>query len=110
MAGNPSQHELERLVLGALARHESYGYEIARSLAAQLRTSSEGTELSEGSVYPALRRLERSGLLCARWVEIGAGAPRRRYYVLSPKGERALARSHTEPRRSTVPGHLAARA
>jgi DNA-binding PadR family transcriptional regulator len=79
---------LQSLVLGILARRETYGYEVA----AQLRAVDEGFELAEGSVYPALRRLEHSGLATSRWVEIGAEVPRRRYYAVTPKGLAALAR------------------
>jgi PadR family transcriptional regulator PadR len=92
MGDSASQADLRALVLGLLTRREMYGCEIATLLAA------EGIELSEGSVYPILRRLEREGLLSARWVEIGEGAPRRRYYILTPAGERqaagALDRAH----------------
>ena len=72
-------------MLGLLTRREMHGYEIAKLLAA------EGIELAEGSVYPALRGLEHDGLLDARWVEVGEGAPRRRYYILTPAGERQAA-------------------
>ena len=99
MAGSISEQNLRALVLGLLARREMYGYEIATTLAAQPQASgadtAEGIELAEGSVYPALRRLERDGLLNARWVEIGEGTPRRRYYVLTPAGERQAARTVT---------------
>jgi PadR family transcriptional regulator PadR len=96
VAGSISQKDLRALVLGLLARREMYGYEITTTLTAQLQASreaGEGAELAEGSIYPALRRLERDGLLSARWVEIGEGAPRRRYYVLTPAGERQAART-----------------
>ena len=97
MAGSISQRDIRAFVLGLLARREMYGYEIAAALAAQRQASdedtAEGIELAEGSVYPALRRLERDGLLSARWVEIGEGAPRRRYYVLTPAGVRQAART-----------------
>lgn len=85
MGDSTSLGNLRALVLGLLARREMHGYEIAALLAAQ------GIELTEGSVYPALRRLERDGLLSARWVGVGEGAPRRRYYVLTPAGEREAA-------------------
>ena len=85
MGDSNSQGNLRALVLGLLTRREMYGCEIATLLAA------EGIELAEGSVYPVLRRLEREGLLSARWVEIGEGSPRRRYYILTPAGERQAA-------------------
>lgn len=75
------------LLLALLAEGERYGYE----LVAELRTRSESViDLPEGTVYPALRRLERQGLLRGRWVDV-QGAPRRRYYALTSRGERALA-------------------
>jgi len=75
------------LLLGLIAGREMYGYE----LVAELRAKSEAViDLPEGTVYPALRRLEREGLIEGRWVDV-AGGPRRRYYALTPQGQRALA-------------------
>ena len=55
----------------------------------------EASGLPSGTVYPALRRLERSGLVRSKWepetVARKAGRPRRRYYELTTDGERALA-------------------
>lgn len=87
-----SRGEFGLLLLALLARREMYGYE----LVAQLRTSTEGAiDLPEGTVYPALRRLEREGLISGRWVETGS-APRRRYYTLTPTGQTALATGRHE--------------
>jgi len=78
--------DLSLIVLGALAAREMYGYE----LVGELRRLSGGVfDLPEGTVYPALRRLERRGLLSGRWVETDAGV-RRRYYAVTRDGERAL--------------------
>lgn len=75
------------LLLGLLGEREMYGYE----LVAELRARTEALiDLPEGTVYPALRRLERDGLVAGRWVEVD-GSPRRRYYALTAAGERALA-------------------
>lgn len=83
-----SRGEFGLLILGLLDRREMYGYEIV----AELRATSEGAiDLPEGTVYPALRRLERDGMIEGRWVDMGAGVPRRRYYRLTQAGERALA-------------------
>jgi DNA-binding PadR family transcriptional regulator len=83
-----SRGEFGLLLLGLLGRCEMYGYEIV----AELRRSTEGAiDLPEGTVYPALRRLERDGLVGGHWVEMAGGAPRRRYYRLTQEGERALA-------------------
>ena len=83
------------LLLGLLAEREMYGYE----LLAELRQRSDAVlDLPEGTVYPALRRLERQGLLQGRWVD-GADGPRRRYYGLTQDGERALASGRAAWRR-----------
>jgi PadR family transcriptional regulator len=75
------------LLLGLLGEREMYGYE----LAAELRGRSASViDLPEGTVYPALRRLEREGLLSGHWIDVDGG-PRRRYYALTAAGERALA-------------------
>ena len=83
------------LMLGLIAQREMYGYE----LVAELRRQTDAVvDLPEGTVYPALRRLERQGLITGRWVEM-AYAPRRRYYALTEDGERALTAGRREWRR-----------
>ena len=87
--------DLSLVLLGMLADREMYGYE----LVAELRRRSEGVfDLAEGTVYPALRRLERLGLLQARWADVADG-PRRRYYAPTQAGERALVEGRAEWRR-----------
>jgi PadR family transcriptional regulator PadR len=82
-----SRGEFGLLILGLLGRREMYGYEIV----AELRSTTDGVvDLPEGTVYPALRRLERDGLVAGHWVEIAQGTPRRRYYALTAAGEHAL--------------------
>ena len=83
------------LLLGLIAQREMYGYE----LVAELRRQTDAiVDLPEGTVYPALRRLERQGLITGRWVEM-PDAPRRRYYALTRDGERALASGRRDWRR-----------
>jgi len=77
---------LEMLLLAALQDGAAHGYSIADTL----RTRSGGTfDLPEGTLYPALHRLERAGLLASRWSEVNGR--RRRVYQLTKKGQRALA-------------------
>lgn len=91
----PGHGDLGLVLLGMLADREMYGYE----LVAEIRRRSEGVfDLAEGTVYPALRRLERQGLLRARWADVPDG-PRRRYYTPTPAGQRALAAGRSEWRR-----------
>jgi DNA-binding PadR family transcriptional regulator len=73
------------LVLEVIAQGPSYGYEIARTVAGR----SNGTfEMKEGSLYPALHRLERQKLLRAFWRE--ADGRRRKYYELTDLGKKEL--------------------
>jgi PadR family transcriptional regulator PadR len=74
------------LLLGLIEQREMYGYELVGELR---RQTDAVVDLPEGTVYPALRRLERQGLVSGRWVD-SADAPRRRYYALTQDGERAL--------------------
>ena len=77
---------LALLLLRLVAEQEDYGY----SLVQRLRAAGL-TDASEGSVYPALARLESRGLLVPRMVREGRG-PGRRYYSPSPSGEAEVVR------------------
>src|SRR5579871_5755777 len=82
---------LDLLLLAIVAREPSHGYAII----AALRDQSGGAfDLPEGTVYPALHRLERAGLLSSAWA---AGAARkRRVYELSGAGRAALSAGRDE--------------
>jgi PadR family transcriptional regulator PadR len=74
------------VLLRLLAEGESYGYELVTKVH-QLGL----TEVPDGSIYPALARLERDGHLVSRLVASPSG-PARKYYSLSPSGAALLAR------------------
>jgi PadR family transcriptional regulator, regulatory protein PadR len=76
---------LSLLLLHLLAERESYGYEVVQRLQA-----AGFADVLEGSVYPALTRLQREGRVATRLVPSSSG-PARKYYRLTPEGERALA-------------------
>jgi PadR family transcriptional regulator PadR len=77
---------LDLLLLSTLARAPSHGYAVAEAL----RARSTGTiDLAEGTLYPALHRLERARALTSRWAVVGGR--RRRIYALTSRGRRALA-------------------
>lgn len=76
---------LSPLLLRLLAERESYGYELVQSLRDQGLT-----EMAEGTVYPALARLEREGRISSRLVSSRTG-PARKYYRPTPAGYAALA-------------------
>ncbi len=77
---------VDMLILDVVARGDSYGYQIAQTVMSQ---SGDYFALKEGSLYPALHRLERQKLLRSYWIESEEGR-RRKYYRLTPKGREAL--------------------
>ena len=83
--GDPVRGHLDTLVLSAISHGANYGYVIAEWLRTR---SGEVFDLPDGTIYPALRRLEEKGLLASRWESIGER--RRQSYSLTGKGERAL--------------------
>ncbi len=80
------QGTLGLLVLKALIVQEQHGYGIARWIGA---ISGEVLEIEEGSLYPALRRLEDRGFISSRWA-VTENNRRARYYALTPAGRRHL--------------------
>ena len=77
---------LDLLLLSVLSRGPGHGYEVIT----RLKERSDGAfALPEGTVYPALHRLESAGLLASSW-DVVAGR-RRRIYHLTLAGEAALA-------------------
>lgn len=75
---------LEYCVLAQLRSGPSYGLDIARAL------SKDGILMQgEGTLYPLLARLRRSGLVETAWQESTAGPPRR-YYSLTDDGRGSL--------------------
>ena len=85
MRGEVLRGHLDLLILAALDREPGHGYLIVE----RLKERSGGVfGLGEGTVYPALHRLERSGLLASAWST--AGGRRRRVYRLTARGRREL--------------------
>jgi transcriptional regulator len=82
---------LDMLLLAAVQMRPAHGYAIAEHLRAK---SGGAFDLPEGTLYPALHRLERAGLMSSRWSEVSGR--RRRVYQLTPKGHRALTKRQTE--------------
>jgi PadR family transcriptional regulator len=76
---------LSFVLLHLLAEQESYGYEVVS------RLQGEGLEVLEGTVYPALARLEREGSLSSRLVASHSG-PARKYYRPTTAGYAELDR------------------
>ena len=81
MSQDMMRGHLDGLVLAVLATGPSHGYGLIEAL----RDRSGGVfDLPEGSVYPALHRLERAGLVASGWSEVGGR--RRRVYCLTAAG------------------------
>src|SRR5260370_41786367 len=77
---------LDLLLLSVLSRGPGHGYEVIT----RLRDRSDGAfELPEGTVYPALHRLEEAGLLASTWDVVTGRRPR--IYQLTPPAQAALA-------------------
>ena len=76
---------LDMLILDVCSAGPTYGYEISQTVLAR---SAERFELKEGSLYPALHRLERQKLLTSFWRE--EGGRRRKYYQITASGRKAL--------------------
>ena len=71
---------LDMCLLAVIAEEPSYGYEMARKL------SRRGLELiSDGTIYPALSRLQRSGLI-ESYLEPSSEGPARKYYRITNGG------------------------
>ena len=94
ISGNTLRGHLETMVLSILEKQEAHGFEILR----QLEVAGQGAlRMKEGSLYPALYRMEDSGLVKARWDEKTTGrGPRRRVYQLTSKGKKQLQQGRQE--------------
>jgi transcriptional regulator len=81
------QGTLDMLVLRALQLEPMHGWGITERIE---RWSESVLQLGQGTLYPALYRLERQGFIRSEW-RVTANNRRARYYALTPKGRRQLA-------------------
>ena len=75
----------EPLILSLLAKGESYGYAIIQEIKER---SGSRMEWTDGMLYPVLHRLERKGLITARWS--AENGRKRKYYAIKKDGNAAL--------------------
>src|SRR5438128_8864125 len=75
---------IELCVLILIGKYPHYGYELAVAL-----SHWKPLAAPEGTLYPMLRRLQRAGMIDATWHETRDGPPRK-YYHLTPTGQRLL--------------------
>jgi PadR family transcriptional regulator, regulatory protein PadR len=86
MDSNGLRGNLDALVLAALVDSPTHGYHVI----VRIRDRSTGAfDLAEGTVYPALHRLEAGGHLRSRWEEVEGR--RRKIYSITAAGRRRLA-------------------
>lgn len=77
---------IDTLLLSLISQQPMYGYQIMQELDGR----SQGYfKFKEGTLYPALHRLEKAGLLEGSWRAINSGR-QRRYYSITEKGRRIL--------------------
>ena len=81
------QGTLDMLILQTLALEPAHGYAIAQRLQ---QISREAVQVNQGSLYPALHRLEQRGWLTAEWRQSDAGRDAK-FYTLTRAGRKQLA-------------------
>lgn len=90
MKGQALKGHLDLLLLAVVADAPQHGYGIIDELR---RRSGDAFDLPEGTVYPALHRLQDAGLLVSEWAEVGGR--RRRTYRITRRGRRVLSEQRT---------------
>ena len=91
MKGEALKGHLDMLLLAVLRLRPAHGYSIIEELS---RLSGSAFDLPEGTIYPALHRLERGGLVASRWSD--ETGRRRRVYELTEAGRAALETQHRD--------------
>jgi len=83
---------IQLCLLAVISTGRKYGFQIIK----ELREMSSGYyDLKEGTLYPALHRLEKRGYLKSQWITQDSGMPRK-YYSLTKKGLKALEEARGE--------------
>jgi transcriptional regulator len=91
------QGTLDLLVLKVVALGPLHGYGISQRIR---QISKDALQVQQGSLYPALHRLEKRGWLTASWSESETGRPAK-FYKLSAKGRKQLAQEEENWQRLT---------
>lgn len=86
---------IDILLLSQIAQRDTYGFEIIKNL--ELK-SNNLYSMSEGTLYPALQRLEQKKLLEAYWGDSETGG-RRKYYKITDQGKKELSKKIEEWKR-----------
>ena len=92
------QGTLELLVLKTLSLEPMHGWGISQRIQ---QMSRDVFQVNQGSLYPALQRMKNKGWVRSEW-RVTENNRRARYYLLTPSGERELARVRTDWERSST--------
>jgi len=91
------QGTLDMLILRTLLFGPAHGHQIAKHIQ---RTTEDVLQVEHGSLYPALHRLERKGLVAAKWENAGSNQKREfKYYRLTAAGKKRLIAEESKWRR-----------
>jgi transcriptional regulator len=106
-SGSPESRDLfpgalEMMILQTLRRQPSHGYALVQHIR---QRSNDLLQVEEGSLYPALQRMLKAGMVKARW-EVSPTGRRVRTYELTPRGVRHLNRQLTTFERMLEGIHL----
>jgi PadR family transcriptional regulator PadR len=82
---------IDSLLLCVIGQQPMYGYQIIKDLE---RRSLGYFRFKEGTLYPALHRLERAGMIRGKWQGVAGG--QRKYYYITDKGRLGLAEKRNE--------------
>jgi PadR family transcriptional regulator PadR len=87
--GDLRKGSVQAILLGLLSEQPMYGYQLSK----ELQCRSRGFfEFKDGTLYPALHRMERAGLVRGEWQVVEEG-PSRKVYSLTEQGRVELART-----------------
>jgi PadR family transcriptional regulator, regulatory protein PadR len=91
------QGTLDMLILRTLLFGPAHGHQIAKHIQ---RTTVDVLQVEHGSLYPALHRLQRKGLVAAKWESAAKDQKREfKYYRLTPAGKKRLAADESKWKR-----------
>ncbi|GEN34741.1 PadR family transcriptional regulator [Aneurinibacillus danicus] len=77
---------IDILLLSIIEQQDIYGYKIIQHLR---KKSNDAYRMSQGTLYPALQRLEKKGWITSYWGEAETGA-RRKFYCITENGKKEL--------------------
>jgi PadR family transcriptional regulator, regulatory protein PadR len=98
LLSKPLQGSLNLLILKTVSRGPLHGYGITNHIQ---QISGEILQVEEGSLYPALHRMEQEGWIASEWATSDTNR-RVRYYKLTAKGKRQLAREENDWKQITA--------